>query len=455
MRRILGHYIATSWVVFGLLETVLIAVVCGGAFWLVSTDSGFPDAPAMAFAIMLSLVIVGVMHSGGLYQGDAVLNLNRTLWRVAAITIPVFLLAVWTTGELAQHTNIPIYPYRWHWTGALTATWLLSAVLLRVGLREVYRSGWLTRKIVVVGPANQVAELSGLARESSERFRIVAQFDPRTERGAFLIHDLQAQAVLSEASEVVIAINGEPYPWEALIKCRLSGIPVTDYLDFYEREAKRIRVDSLRVDWFALSRGFDSTTTGEIWRCFAGVLFASIGLIAAAPVLILTALAIKLEDGGHVLFRQERVGLGGQNFILYKFRSMRQDAESDGKPAWATERDSRVTKVGRVIRTLRIDELPQFWNVLRGDMSVVGPRPERPYFVHQFSQSIPFYDCRHAVRPGITGWAQVSFRYGASFEDTRRKLSYDLYYVKNRGFLLDLIILLKTIGVCLRGEGAR
>jgi lipopolysaccharide/colanic/teichoic acid biosynthesis glycosyltransferase len=134
---------------------------------------------------------------------------------------------------------------------------------------------------------------------------------------------------------------------------------------------------------------------------------------------------------------------------------MRQDAESDGKPAWATERDSRVTKVGRVIRTLRIDELPQFWNVLRGDMSVVGPRPERPYFVHQFSQSIPFYDCRHAVRPGITGWAQVSFRYGASFEDTRRKLSYDLYYVKNRGFLLDLIILLKTIGVCLRGEGAR
>ena len=179
-------------------------------------------------------------------------------------------------------------------------------------------------------------------------------------------------------------------------------------------------------------------------------LFAS-----SAPVFLLTALAIALEDGGPIFYRQERVGLGGRIFQVLKFRSMRVDAERDGVPAWAAERDNRVTRVGRIIRMLRIDELPQFLNVLRGDMSIIGPRPERPFFVQQFSQAIPFYDCRHVVKPGITGWAQVCFRYGASLEDTKRKLSYDLYYVKNRSVVLDLLILLKTVGVVLRGDGAR
>ncbi|MGH6877048.1 MAG: sugar transferase, partial [Rhizomicrobium sp.] len=177
--------------------------------------------------------------------------------------------------------------------------------------------------------------------------------------------------------------------------------------------------------------------------------------VATAPVLALAMLAIKLEDGGPVFYTQERIGLGGRSFLLYKLRSMREHAENDGTPAWTAERDVRITNVGRIIRKLRIDELPQLWNVLRGDMSLIGPRPERPYFVLQFSGSIPFYDYRHAIRPGITGWAQVSFRYGASLEDARRKLSYDLYYIKNRGVLLDIVILLRTVGVVLRGEGAR
>lgn len=455
MRRILGYSVATTWVVFGCLEIALIAVVCGGVFWLVSSDPGFSAGRATAFGVLLSLGIVTVMHSGGLYQGDTVLNLNRTLWRVAVITVPLFLLAVWTTGELANHTTLPIYPYRWRWTGALTATWLLSAVLLRLGMREVYRSGLLVRKIIAVGPATQVAELVGLARESAEHFRIVAQVDPQTEGHILNLRDVQDLASKLDASEIVIAIDGEPL-WEGAFKERgNSGIRVISHVDFYEREAKRIRIDWLRADWTALARGFNTTMSGAILQRCADLLFAIAGLIATAPVLLLTTLAIKLEDGGSVLFRQERVGLGGQSFTLYKFRSMREDAESDGKPAWASERDTRITKVGRIIRKLRIDELPQFWNVLRGDMAVIGPRPERPYFVRQFSQSIPFYDYRHAVRPGITGWAQVSFRYGASLEDTRRKLSYDLYYVKNRGVLLDLVILLKTVGVVLRGQGAR
>jgi exopolysaccharide biosynthesis polyprenyl glycosylphosphotransferase len=193
----------------------------------------------------------------------------------------------------------------------------------------------------------------------------------------------------------------------------------------------------------------------ERFRRSLDIVLAAIGFVATAPVLLLTALAIKLEDGGPILYRQERIGLWARPFVLLKFRSMREDAESDGMPAWASERDSRITLAGRIIRKIRIDELPQLWNVLKGEMTLIGPRPERPYFVQQFSQTIHFYDYRHAVRPGITGWAQVSFRYGASLEDTRRKLSYDLYYIKNRGLLLDLVILLRTMGVVLRGEGAR
>ncbi len=440
---------------FGALETGIIAAGCTAALFYRFSDSEFSTLHLSALAVLLSLGVVALMHSVGLYQGQAVLNLKRTLSRAAVIAIPVFLLAVWTTGELASLTKFPIYPYRWQWTGALTGAWLLSAVSLRLILRQVYDSGILTRKVVVVGSASHAADLVALARKSDERFRIVAQFDPRKEDVASAVQSAVARFSKPADSEIVIAINDQPLPWDFLVRCRLSGYRVTDYLDFYEREARRIRIDILREDWIAMSRGFDCGPDSGRLRRVADVLLAAIGLIATAPVLLLTALAIKLDDGGQILFRQERIGLGGKPFTLLKFRSMREDAERDGMPSWASERDSRVTRVGRFIRKVRIDELPQFLNVLRGDMTVIGPRPERPYFVQQFSQAIPYYDYRHVVRPGITGWAQVSFRYGASVEDTWRKLSYDLYYVKNRGFLLDAIILFRTVGVVLRGEGAR
>lgn len=202
------------------------------------------------------------------------------------------------------------------------------------------------------------------------------------------------------------------------------------------------------------SFGAPATVKQVLWRA-SDVLFSVIVLAVTAPVIALAALAIKLEDGGRVFYSQERVGLHGQPFVMLKFRSMREDAERDGVPVWAAERDSRITIVGRIIRKFRIDELPQLFNVLRGEMAVVGPRPERELFVRQFERSIPSYGLRHAVKPGITGLAQVSFRYGASLEDAERKLSYDLAYVRQRSFLLDASILLKTIGVVVTGTGAR
>lgn len=455
MRRILGHYVATSWVVFGAFEAALIATGCALVFSHAFSGFGFSALHLSAFAVMLALAVVALMHSGGLYQGDAVLNLRRTLCRIGVTTLPIFALAVWTTGALARHTTVPIYPYRWEWTFTLTGAWLLCALLLRLLLRGIYRSGVLTRRVLLVGTPAQAVELANLAGESDERFHLVAQLDPRVESGLEGQRSLVSIAQDLGASEIVIAVGDGSVPWNLLVHCRLAGIRITDFLDFYEREGRRIRIDSLRIDWIALSSGFDATRSRDRLRRLSDVLLALVGFIATGPVLALTAVAIKLEDGGPVLYCQERIGREGRPFTLYKFRSMREDAERDGTPAWASERDMRITAVGRIIRKLRIDELPQFWNVLRGDMTLVGPRPERPYFVRQFSQSIPFYDFRHAVRPGITGWAQVSFRYGASLEDTRRKLSYDLYYIKNRSILLDIVILLKTVSVVLRGEGAR
>jgi sugar transferase (PEP-CTERM system associated) len=456
MRRILGHYMATSWVVFGVFEATLIAIGCAVAFPYLFSSSSFSNVGLTALAVMLSLGVVALMHSGGLYQSDAILNFKRTLFRIGIITLPIFALAVWTTGALARHTTVPIYPYRWQWTCALTAGWVFCALVLRVAMHEIVRSGMLTRSIVVLGSPRYAAELAELARDCEDRFRLVAQLDPRA--GTEVTNRQESLASLVSglrATEVVIAIGNEPLPWNLLVRCRLAGIRVTDYLDFYEREGRRIRIDSLREDWIALSNGFATHKSRDRLRRITDVVLATVGFVAAAPVLLLTALAIKLEDGGAVLYRQERIGLDCRPFTLFKFRSMREDAESDGTPAWAAERDIRITKIGRIIRKLRIDELPQLWNMMRGDMTLIGPRPERLYFVSQFSQALPFYDYRHAVRPGITGWAQVSFRYGASLEDARRKLSYDLYYIKNRSLLLDIVILLKTVSVVLRGEGAR
>jgi sugar transferase (PEP-CTERM system associated) len=456
MRRIFGHYVATSWLLLGVLEASLIAAGCWAAFYYFFPGQVSSTVAVTSFAVVLSCGIVALMHSGGLYEGATVLRLRGVLWRTAVVTAPVFALAAWTVAEVADHSRVPLDPYRWQMTATLTSFWLLSGVGLRVVFRQMQRSGFFTRRIVVVGMQNHAAELASLAVESDRRFRLVGQIDPRNQGD---ISDpefrLAAQASNLRASEIVIAINGERLPWDALAQCKFSGIRVTDYLDFCEREGRRICVDNLREDWIALSRGFEVSKPKDRLRRIVDIVLSAVGFVAAAPVLILSALAIKLEDGGSVFYRQERTGLGGRPFTLFKFRSMRENAESDGCPAWATERDMRITMVGRFIRTLRIDELPQLWNVLLGDMTIVGPRPERPHFVDQFSKSIPFYSFRHAVRPGITGWAQVSFRYGASLEDARRKLSYDLYYIKNRSFVLDLIILFKTVNVVLTGQGAR
>jgi sugar transferase (PEP-CTERM system associated) len=261
-----------------------------------------------------------------------------------------------------------------------------------------------------------------------------------------------------QVKEVIVALRqqrGGMLPLSQLLTCRLRGVRITDLSDFFERVTGEVPVDSLKASWLIYGDGFRQGWARRAVKRMFDLAAAALLLIVASPVMIATSIAIFLESGYPILFRQERVGHGGRAFHLIKFRSMGLDAEKDGMPRWASSSDSRVTNIGRFIRRTRIDELPQIFNVLKNEMSFVGPRPERPYFVAQLTEQIPFYGARHTIKPGLTGWAQVQYSYGATIEDAVRKLQFDLYYVKNHTLFLDLVILLKTVKVVLLGQGAR
>jgi len=244
------------------------------------------------------------------------------------------------------------------------------------------------------------------------------------------------------------------FPVDPLLRLRLDGIEVEEGISFYEKISGKIHVSHLKPGWLIFSEGFQRRRIA-IGKRLIDIILSAVGLVLAAPIMLITALLIKLDSPGPVLFRQERVGEGAKVFVLLKFRSMRADAESKTGPIWASENDQRVTSVGRFIRKVRIDELPQMINVLKGDMSFVGPRPERPQFIDMLEKEIPFYSLRHSVKPGITGWAQVRYEYGASVEDAMEKLQYDIYYIKNMSLLFDLSIVLETTKTVLLGEGSR
>lgn len=260
-----------------------------------------------------------------------------------------------------------------------------------------------------------------------------------------------------QVDEIVIALaerRGGSMPLRELLDCKLHGVRVVDIATHFEKTLGQIRLDSVSAGWLIFGDGFSQGIFRTMVKRVFDIVCALVLLCLALPIMLVTGILILLESGGPILYLQERVGLGGRLFNVVKFRSMRTDAEKDGKPRWASTDDDRITRVGRIIRKLRIDELPQLFSVLNGDMSLVGPRPERPYFVDKLTQEIPYYAVRQSVKPGVTGWAQVRYHYGASVEDSAEKLQYDLYYVKNHTLFLDLVVLFETVGVVIMAKGA-
>jgi sugar transferase (PEP-CTERM system associated) len=351
--------------------------------------------------------------------------------------------------------------------GITAAVAIASSVLVRLLFENILDQDMFKTRVLVYGAGQRVASLLELRRRSDQRgFKLVAfmategdevivppeRLEPRPD-------DLFEWVTRNPVDEIVVAMDDRRrgFPMHELLECRVAGIEVIELPSFLERETGKVRLDVLNPSWIIFGEGFRaSITLRALERAFD--ILASVGLlVVAAPAMALTALAIKIEDGirAPVLYQQQRVGRHGEVFGVLKFRSMRVDAESAGKAQWATANDPRVTKVGGFIRKTRLDELPQLFNVLKGDMGFVGPRPERPEFVDDLEKKIPYYRERHTVKPGITGWAQLCYPYGSSEKDALEKLQYDLYYVKNRSLLFDLAILVQTVEVVLWGKGAR
>ena len=322
-------------------------------------------------------------------------------------------------------------------------------------------------RILIVGSGNSALEI---AREVLERrdagFRIVGFVDNRPElvgeslinpRVVGLTRDLPEIVKREDVDRIIVAQaerRGQ-FPTEQLLALSLGGaVAIEEGAAFYERVTGRVHLNMMRPSWLIFSgRGRQARLAGII-RTLTHRGVALLGALISLPLVLLTALLIKLESSGPVLYKQERVGRNGRPFTIMKFRSMRVDAEKDG-PVWATTSDDRTTRVGRIIRMIRVDEIPQFWNILKGEMNFVGPRPERPHFVRQLAQEIPYYEQRHLIPPGLTGWAQIKYPYGASIEDARQKLQYDLYYIKNQSLMLDAVIMFETVKTILLGRGGR
>jgi sugar transferase (PEP-CTERM system associated) len=340
----------------------------------------------------------------------------------------------------------------------------LGMVVSRSVFSRVVDEDILKRRVLVYGAGKSAAAIAGIRRRADRRGFNVVGYVPAVgelrevtagllDPAAGLVH-LCARL---EVSEVVVAMDDRRrgFPIAELLQCRLAGVDVTEQLTFLERETGRVRIDILNPAWMIFGEGFRRDPIRLLTSRLLDLAAGLIVLVVASPVMLGAALAIKLEEGWRapVFYRQRRVGLLGQPFELLKFRSMRVDAEQDGQAQWASKDDPRVTRTGALMRKTRIDELPQLLNVLRGQMSLVGPRPERPEFVADLAERIPYYHERHSVKPGITGWAQLCYPYGSSEQDALEKLQYDLYYVKNNTLLFDLTILLQTAEVVFLGKG--
>jgi sugar transferase (PEP-CTERM system associated) len=456
MLRLYRHYVPA--VVFAMVATDLAVFALAVAS---AEHLGYwnPDGALLAKAAIIGGVTLLTLYLADLYKTDFRIR------RVELASRLFLALAAAATTTAAIGFAIP--PLRLgrlaflHVVG-FVALGLLTSRLAWIALGPKRRSN---HRVLVLGAGASAAALPELqfsgtrpftilgfledAPDAADRVPVGFELLGKTKDLLSIADDLRPDLVLVALTEMRRAL-----PAEDLLECRLRGINVEEWPTFYEKQTGKILVTNLRPSWLIFSNGFVKTETTRMLKRVMDVGLALIGLTLSLPVMALVGIAVKLTSKGPVLFRQQRVGERGRIFVLNKFRSMTVDAERHGA-VWAQAHDPRVTRVGRWLRRTRLDELPQFWNVLVGDMSFVGPRPERPEFVGTLQKQIPFYMARHAVKPGITGWAQVRHHYAASIEDSMEKLQYDLYYIKNLSPLLDLVILMSTLQVVLFARGSR
>lgn len=466
--RLSKHYVHLPYLFLGITEALLLML----AAWLaqrvdayITRDQVDPDTimfywfPVIVFSIVMSCCTLSMgVYTAMVREGNASMLLRTLVSFFLLGSVALFLLNLIIPGDLINQSFI-------FW-GVIIATVLV--VITRWLFLAVVDTAKLKRRVILYGAGERARTLlQDLTPEVGVLGVHIAgcvanQREPVAVDPALLIEEPKDWLNFVEEnqiSEIVVSPDerrrgeGGSFPLNEFIDCKLAGVPASDALSFCERELGKVDITLLKPSWMLFSDGFKYSKR----RLFAKRLFdlalASVFFAVLWPFMLLTALAVRLDSPGPILYHQLRVGLNGKTFRIYKFRSMRQDAEAGGKAMWAQKNDSRVTRVGAFIRNTRLDELPQLYNVLTGSMSFVGPRPERPEFVSDLAQQIPFYDMRHKVKPGLMGWAQLKYPYGASVEDAKNKLQYDLYYTKNHSFLMDMLIMIQTVEIILLGKG--
>ena len=456
------HRQSTRWLfVLALAEFLLLCASLNAATWLRFGDThelGHLPERSVLFAAMLMLGLAAM----GQYQAHMRVTWFGLLARQAV---------GFTLGCLGLIVAYYVLPMAFMGRGVLGLALVIGfvtvtafrAAFLRLVEVEVFK-----RRILVLGGGTRASQIhSRMRRRSDRRGFVVVGFVPRPGEPVNVPAELlvtpdtslEVWAERHAIDEIVVGVDDRRgnLMMDELLECRQLGIEVTDLTTFFERESGRVQLALTYPSWLVYSGGFYASPMRRLSkRCF-DLAAALLLLLLTWPLMLLTVLAIRIESGAGqpILYRQERVGVRGKTFWLIKFRSMRTDAERDGVARWASKDDDRVTRVGRFIRKVRLDELPQLWNVLKGEMSFIGPRPERPQFVADLTQKIQYYNLRHCLKPGLAGWAQLRYPYGASEDDAAEKLKYDLYYVKNNNLMFDLLILIQTVEVVLFGRGAR
>lgn len=465
--RIFKHYIRTPYILLTLIEAILLT----GSVWFVvafADPNVFQLLHAELFyrALWSAFVLMACNLAMNVYPARLKDGFTAMFLRSLVSFFLLGSVALYLTGLLLPDLALP---------RGSTSMALMLCLVVSLTLREIFfavvDTEALRRYILVLGAgAKARGILDDISAHTGERaFRLMGFVPGNNEEVC-----VDPEAIVRPANglleyarehhidEIVVAIEerrrseGGHLPLKELLDCKLNGIQILDGISFYEREVQKIELSLLNPSWIVFSDGFRYSAVRDYTKRVADLLLALLLLGLLWPFMLLTAVAIWIESGlrGPILYRQTRVGYGGREFQLLKFRSMGTDAEKDGA-VWARENDDRITRVGHVIRNTRLDELPQLYNVLKGEMSIVGPRPERPEFVCDLRQQIPYYDERHRVKPGLMGWAQLCYPYGASVEDAAQKLRYDLYYIKNHSLLLDILIMVQTIEVILIGKGVR
>ncbi|MCB1905843.1 MAG: TIGR03013 family PEP-CTERM/XrtA system glycosyltransferase [Rhodocyclaceae bacterium] len=461
MLKIFSHHISSHSLVNLLIDALVLAVGMLIGFALQSgTGSALDWRMAIPSALAFAVAMMVLNSAFGLYKPFADASLKSVAGR---LTLPVIVSMPVAYGVY----NVLPWGHFAPEAGEITAVLLLGFVMLNRGIvNRGQRSALMARRVLVLGTGEDAALVEKVLTSPESRALSVVGFIPTPQDGERAVSPsrvLEFSGRLAElvrreqVDEVIVAVRerrGGVLPLRELLDCKMLGAKVLDLSTFYERVQGQVRIESLKASWLIYGEGFRQGIVRSFVKRVFDLVASTVLLILALPVMIIAAIAILIEDGAPLFYFQERVGQNGRSFRVIKFRSMRRDAEKDGAPRWAQSNDDRVTRVGRILRRARIDELPQLVNVLKGEMSMVGPRPERPFFVDKLTEEIPFYAVRHCVKPGVTGWAQVRYQYGASVDDALHKLQYDLYYVKNHTLFLDSLVLCETVRVVLTGQGA-